>query len=239
MRAGVEALARPGKPGGGERGDRGVEGGLHREGDEGALGGPVDPGRRRAGAEELGELRERVIAIAARAAAELGDPGPSLFAGGGGEVSESALSRATRSATSSWVRAWRRRSARRWWRAWDLLGSLQLRNSFVSHTLTGSSSTPSSSAEHPLIAAAELAEATGDVPAQLPRHRHALPRDTVRASQIVRILLATAEVVAERGYAATSVAQIVKRAGVSTRTFYEISPTRRRRSWRPTRRSTS
>ena len=75
---------------------------------------------------------------------------------------------------------------------------------------------------HPLVAAAALAEATGDVPAQLPRHRHALPRDTVRASQVVRILLATAEVVAERGYAATSVAQVVNRAGVSTKTFYEI-----------------
>ena len=36
------------------------------------------------GAEELGELRERVAAIAARAAAELGDPGPSLFTGGEG-----------------------------------------------------------------------------------------------------------------------------------------------------------
>ncbi len=44
----------------------------------------------------------------------------------------------------------------------------------------------------------------------------------MRASQVVRILLATAEVVAERGYAATSVAQIVNRAGVSTKTFYEI-----------------
>ena len=44
----------------------------------------------------------------------------------------------------------------------------------------------------------------------------------MRTSQVVRILLATAEVVAERGYAATELAQVVNRAGVSTKTFYEI-----------------
>ena len=38
----------------------------------------------------------------------------------------------------------------------------------------------------------------------------------------MRILIGTAEVVAERGYAATSVAQIVRRAGVSSKTFYEL-----------------
>ena len=76
--------------------------------------------------------------------------------------------------------------------------------------------------EDPLIVAASLAEATGDVPDLLPRHRHTLTRDTVRASQVVRILMATAAVVAERGYAETSVTAIVKRAGVSTKTFYEI-----------------
>ena len=70
--------------------------------------------------------------------------------------------------------------------------------------------------------AAALAEATGEVPQRLPRHRHALPRDTVRASQVTRILLATAEAVAESGYAETSVAKIVGRAGVSTKTFYEL-----------------
>ena len=70
--------------------------------------------------------------------------------------------------------------------------------------------------------ATALAEATGEVPDRLPRHRHALPRDTVRASQVTRILLATAEVVAESGYAETSVAKIVRRAGVSTKTFYEL-----------------
>jgi AcrR family transcriptional regulator len=70
--------------------------------------------------------------------------------------------------------------------------------------------------------ATALAEATGDVPDRLPRHRHGLARDTVRASQVTRILLATAEVVAESGYAQSSVAEIVRRAGVSTKTFYEL-----------------
>jgi AcrR family transcriptional regulator len=74
----------------------------------------------------------------------------------------------------------------------------------------------------PPIVAASLAAATGEVPAQLPRHRHALPRESVRASQEVRILMATADVVAERGYAAASVAQIVGSAGVSSKTFYEL-----------------
>jgi AcrR family transcriptional regulator len=62
----------------------------------------------------------------------------------------------------------------------------------------------------------------GEVPAALPRHRHGLARETVRASQALRILSATAEVVAEKGYAATSVAAIVDKAGVSTKAFYEL-----------------
>lgn len=57
---------------------------------------------------------------------------------------------------------------------------------------------------------------------QLPRHRHRLSRDDVRASQSARILVATAEVVAEQGYAAASVAAICARAGVSRKTFYEL-----------------
>ena len=79
-----------------------------------------------------------------------------------------------------------------------------------------------SEAALPLLAAAFLAQTGGAVPAALPRHRHGLPRETVRASQAMRIVSATAEVVAERGYAATSVGAIVERAGVSTRTFYEL-----------------
>jgi AcrR family transcriptional regulator len=73
------------------------------------------------------------------------------------------------------------------------------------------------------VTAASLVGATAQKAlAQLPRHRHRLSRDTVRASQSTRILVATAEVVAEKGYAATSVAAIVARAGVSRKTFYEL-----------------
>lgn len=74
--------------------------------------------------------------------------------------------------------------------------------------------------EQSLIPTAYLQER--DVPAALPRHRHDLPRETVRASQALRILAATAEVVAERGYAATTAAAIVQKAGVSTKTFYDL-----------------
>jgi AcrR family transcriptional regulator len=59
-------------------------------------------------------------------------------------------------------------------------------------------------------------------PATLPRHRHDLDRETVRASQELRILRATAEVVAAKGYAGASVAAIVQKAGVSTKTFYAL-----------------
>jgi AcrR family transcriptional regulator len=55
----------------------------------------------------------------------------------------------------------------------------------------------------------------------LPRGRHHLTREEVSASQRRRILLALLEEVAERGYAATSVAHITARAGVSRKSFYE------------------
>jgi AcrR family transcriptional regulator len=55
----------------------------------------------------------------------------------------------------------------------------------------------------------------------LPRGRHHLSREEVAASQRQRILLAMLEEVASRGYAATSVAHITSRAGVSRKSFYE------------------
>lgn len=55
----------------------------------------------------------------------------------------------------------------------------------------------------------------------LPRGRHRLPRAEVVASQRQRMLEAMAEAVAEHGYVRTSVADVVARAGVSTKTFYE------------------
>ena len=55
----------------------------------------------------------------------------------------------------------------------------------------------------------------------LPRGRHGLSREEVEASQRARIMLALAEAMAEKGYAATSVADVLKRARVSRETFYE------------------
>ncbi|PNE37388.1 TetR/AcrR family transcriptional regulator [Streptomyces noursei] len=58
-------------------------------------------------------------------------------------------------------------------------------------------------------------------PERLPSGRHHLSRDEVVASQRVRMLTATAEVMKEKGYAGTSVADIIRRAGVSRETFYQ------------------
>lgn len=51
--------------------------------------------------------------------------------------------------------------------------------------------------------------------------QHALTREAVARSQRTRLLDAIAEVVAEKGYAAATVADVVAAAGVSRRTFYE------------------
>jgi AcrR family transcriptional regulator len=56
---------------------------------------------------------------------------------------------------------------------------------------------------------------------QLPRGRHRLSREAVERSQRDRLLLAMADAVAERGYARTSVADVLRRARVSRETFYE------------------
>ncbi|NUS42471.1 MAG: TetR/AcrR family transcriptional regulator [Mycobacteriaceae bacterium] len=59
------------------------------------------------------------------------------------------------------------------------------------------------------------------VPERLPRGRHGLPREMVVASQRERIVRALSDVMAANGYTATSIAQILKQAGVSRETFYE------------------
>jgi AcrR family transcriptional regulator len=56
---------------------------------------------------------------------------------------------------------------------------------------------------------------------ELPRGRHELTRAAVADSQRTRLLDAMAEVVAEKGYVAATVADVVAAAGVSRRTFYE------------------
>lgn len=61
---------------------------------------------------------------------------------------------------------------------------------------------------------------------QLPRGPHGLSRDEVQRSQRDRLLRAATEEIAERGYVNTTVAHILKRAGVSRATFYELFPDR-------------
>jgi AcrR family transcriptional regulator len=57
--------------------------------------------------------------------------------------------------------------------------------------------------------------------AKLPPGRHLVPRDYVSQNQRERILLATAELVAERGYQKTTIELIAKTAKVALVTFYE------------------
>lgn len=56
---------------------------------------------------------------------------------------------------------------------------------------------------------------------RLPRGRHGLSREQVVRSQRERIFWAMAQTMAGKGYAATSVAEVLRGAGVSRETFYE------------------
>jgi AcrR family transcriptional regulator len=58
-------------------------------------------------------------------------------------------------------------------------------------------------------------------PDRLPSGRHSLSVEAVRASQRGRLLWAIVQAVAEKGYSATTVADIVERANVSRTTFYQ------------------
>ncbi len=67
---------------------------------------------------------------------------------------------------------------------------------------------------------------TGEPPAdlhlwKLPRGRHGLPREVVDQSQRQRLLAAVVRVTAAKGYQASSVADILKEAGVGRETFYK------------------
>jgi AcrR family transcriptional regulator len=55
----------------------------------------------------------------------------------------------------------------------------------------------------------------------LPRGRNAAPREVVWESQRERLLEAMADAVAEKGFARVAVADVIERAGVSRKTFYE------------------
>ena len=63
--------------------------------------------------------------------------------------------------------------------------------------------------------------ATPDSARPLPRGPHRLEREVILASQRGRMLEAMAESVAEKGDAATTVADVVGGAGVSRKTCYE------------------
>jgi len=66
---------------------------------------------------------------------------------------------------------------------------------------------------------AATADATAS--ARLPAGRHGLPREFIAQNQRERIITALVDIVAERGYNATTVSHITKAASVSRRTFYE------------------
>jgi AcrR family transcriptional regulator len=55
-----------------------------------------------------------------------------------------------------------------------------------------------------------------------PRGRHRLPPEVIARSQRERLLEATIRVVAEKGYAATTLADLTREAGISRTTFYEM-----------------
>ncbi len=55
---------------------------------------------------------------------------------------------------------------------------------------------------------------------KLPRGRHGLPRELVARSQRERLIAAVVRVTADKGYQATSVADILKAAGVGRESFY-------------------
>ena len=59
---------------------------------------------------------------------------------------------------------------------------------------------------------------------RLPSGRHRLTREAVQESQRGRLLFAVVQGVSEKGYGATTVADIVERASVSRTTFYEQFP---------------
>jgi len=55
-----------------------------------------------------------------------------------------------------------------------------------------------------------------------PRGRHRLPPEVVSRSQRERLLEAAVRVVARKGYAATTIGDLTKEAGISRTTFYEL-----------------
>jgi AcrR family transcriptional regulator len=66
-----------------------------------------------------------------------------------------------------------------------------------------------------------MAAQPSDIPRRLPRGSHGLERNVVEASQRARLLEAVGRAVADKGYAAATIDDLVRGAGVSKKTFYE------------------
>jgi AcrR family transcriptional regulator len=64
-------------------------------------------------------------------------------------------------------------------------------------------------------------EGRAAAPSRLPRGRHGLPRELVAENQRERLVSGIIAAVSEHGYAETTIAAIVKEAGLSRKTFYE------------------
>jgi AcrR family transcriptional regulator len=62
---------------------------------------------------------------------------------------------------------------------------------------------------------------SSDIPRRLPRGTHGLDPELVAASQRARLLEAVGRAVAAKGFAAATIDDIVRGAGVSKKTFYE------------------
>jgi AcrR family transcriptional regulator len=60
-----------------------------------------------------------------------------------------------------------------------------------------------------------------DIPRRLPRGTHGLDPELVAASQRTRLLEAVGRAVADKGYAAATIDDVVRGAGVSKKTFYD------------------
>jgi len=57
---------------------------------------------------------------------------------------------------------------------------------------------------------------------RLPKGRHSLTRQEVADAQRLRLAIGKADAMREKGYVGTPVAEILKRAGVSRETFYQL-----------------
>jgi AcrR family transcriptional regulator len=62
---------------------------------------------------------------------------------------------------------------------------------------------------------------TGPASTRLPAGRHGLPAEFVAQNQRARLMIASVEEVAERGYTRATIGAVVSRAKVSKRTFYQ------------------